>query len=235
MSKYINFLRFDAIGLAAIQISLAYGLEVFTTCCTDDQRNYLLNRFSKLKSKNIFLTNNAYSYDILWKGQELDIYLNSVHEPKGFEEYLSGEGAFIDIANIDLKNISKKNIIRPFASKMFLNDFETNKIRVLISNDIENGVIEPLKSTLFVAENINKAVKSHMSDEVIGKVVLKIDESIKYISKIYFNSRKTYKMIYNQQVETFALEFLHWIILKGARKIFIYSETNSIFENFRIS
>lgn len=42
------------IGLAAIRIALAYGLEVFTTCSTEQKKKFILEQFPQLKGKIIF-------------------------------------------------------------------------------------------------------------------------------------------------------------------------------------
>lgn len=47
------------IGLAAIRISLAHGLEVYTTCSTDEKKKFLLEHFPELKG-------NCGSVTLLW-------------------------------------------------------------------------------------------------------------------------------------------------------------------------
>lgn len=44
-----NFIGSGGIGLAAIRIALAYGLEVFTTVSTQQKRKFILSLFPQLK------------------------------------------------------------------------------------------------------------------------------------------------------------------------------------------
>lgn len=37
------------IGLAAIRIALAHGMEVYTTCSTEQKKNFILEQFPQLK------------------------------------------------------------------------------------------------------------------------------------------------------------------------------------------
>lgn len=37
------------IGLAAIRIALAYGMEVYTTCSTEQKKQFILEQFPQLK------------------------------------------------------------------------------------------------------------------------------------------------------------------------------------------
>lgn len=40
------------VGLSAIRIALAYGMEVFTTCSTEEKKKFILEQFPQLKGKN---------------------------------------------------------------------------------------------------------------------------------------------------------------------------------------
>lgn len=46
-----NFVGSGGIGLAAIRIALAYGLEVFTTVSTQQKRKFILSLFPQLKGR----------------------------------------------------------------------------------------------------------------------------------------------------------------------------------------
>lgn len=39
------------IGITAIRIALAYGMEVYTTCSTEEKKQFILKEFPQLKGK----------------------------------------------------------------------------------------------------------------------------------------------------------------------------------------
>lgn len=49
MTQCNDFIGSGGIGLAAIRIALAYGLEVFTTVSTQQKRKFILSLFPQLK------------------------------------------------------------------------------------------------------------------------------------------------------------------------------------------
>lgn len=62
MNQIANFTHFKptgsgGIGLAAIRIALAYGLEVFTTVSTQQKRKFILGLFPQLKGMSFYLDN----------------------------------------------------------------------------------------------------------------------------------------------------------------------------------
>lgn len=100
------------VGLAAIQIALSYGLHVFTTVGSEEKKNYLLERFPKLKSENI-----GNSRDISFeqmvskstKGKGVDYVLNSLSDDKlqASIRCLGMNGTFLEIGKFDIVNRTK--------------------------------------------------------------------------------------------------------------------------------
>lgn len=49
-SVFVNFMFFSGgVGLAAIRVAFAYGLDVFTTVSTEAKKKFLLKTFPQLK------------------------------------------------------------------------------------------------------------------------------------------------------------------------------------------
>lgn len=101
------------IGQAAIQVALAYGLNVFTTVGSKEKKEFLLNKFPQLKSENIGNSRSSeFEMSVMneTQGEGVDFVLNS----------LSGEmlqasirclklfGTFLEVSQLDIQN--KTNI-----------------------------------------------------------------------------------------------------------------------------
>lgn len=101
------------VGLAAIQVALAYGLEVFTTVSSEEKKNYLLSLYPKLKIKNIGNSRDL-SFErmvsVNTKGKGVDYVLNSLSEDKlqASIRCLGANGTFLEIGKFDISN--KTNI-----------------------------------------------------------------------------------------------------------------------------
>lgn len=49
-SVFVNFISYSGgVGLAAIRVAFAYGLDVFTTVSTEAKKKFLLKTFPQLK------------------------------------------------------------------------------------------------------------------------------------------------------------------------------------------
>lgn len=100
------------IGLAAIRVALAYGLEVFTTVSTNEKKNYLLNEFSQLKVENIGNSRDtSFEKMIISRtaGKGVDYVLNSLAEEKLHASIrcLGFGGKFLEIGKFDMANDTK--------------------------------------------------------------------------------------------------------------------------------
>jgi fatty acid synthase len=92
------------VGLAAIRVAFAYGLEVFTTVSTEEKKQFLLQEFPQLKEENIGNSRNTSFEDMIMQrtnGKGVDYILNSLPDEK-FEasiRCLAFAGTFIEIAH----------------------------------------------------------------------------------------------------------------------------------------
>lgn len=61
------------VGLAAIRIALAYGMEVYTTCSSEQKKKFILEQYPQLKGMGSSIKNRK-CYD-----DRLNLELNSFH------------------------------------------------------------------------------------------------------------------------------------------------------------
>lgn len=100
------------IGLAAIRVALAYGMDVFTTVSTEEKKNYLLETYPQLKECQIGNSRNTSFEDMIMtitKGRGVDYVLNSLSDDKlqASLRCLGKGGKFLEIGKFDMANDSK--------------------------------------------------------------------------------------------------------------------------------
>ncbi|KAG5675543.1 hypothetical protein PVAND_005439 [Polypedilum vanderplanki] len=231
------------VGMAAIQVALAYDLEVYTTVGSTEKRNYLLSRFPKLKAENIGNSRDT-SFERLitvrTKGKGVDYVLNSLSDDKlqASIRCLGMNGTFLEIGKFDIMN--KTNIHMGHLSKrvnfkaVFFDDVpviseELKIVQDLVTKDINAGIIKPLKTTVFEASEIEQAFRFMGSGKHIGKVLLKMRNNpddieslpIKLNPRVYCDAEETYVLVGG--LGGFGLELADWLILRGCRKLLISS------------
>lgn len=100
------------VGLAAIQVALSYGLNVFTTVGSQEKREYLLSRFPSLKPENIGNSRDT-SFErmicVRTKGKGVDYVLNSLSADKlqASIRCLGMNGTLLEIGKFDIMNKTK--------------------------------------------------------------------------------------------------------------------------------
>lgn len=95
------------VGQAAIEVAIAKNLEVFTTVSSDEKKNFLLQKFPKLKAVNIGNSRNvSFEKMILTntKGKGVDYVLNSLADDKLHASIrcLGKGGTFLEIGKYDI-------------------------------------------------------------------------------------------------------------------------------------
>lgn len=100
------------IGLAAIRVALAYGLDVFTTVSTEEKKNFLLNEFPQLKAEHIGNSRDTSFEDMVMtqtNGKGVDYVLNSLAEEKlrTSVRCLGQGGIFLEIGKFDMASDNK--------------------------------------------------------------------------------------------------------------------------------
>ncbi|KAL5284794.1 hypothetical protein ACFFRR_006855 [Megaselia abdita] len=215
----------DGVGLAAIRVALAYGLDVYTKSYNEQTRTFLLKTIPQLKEINILTSKdeNTMNYDLVFNSEPnegLQALLRSVADG----------GTLLQVLNVNIL-LSKTNheILR--------------KIQDLITVDLDKDIVKPLPSITFSSKNLQKGYEFSKKEKPLGKVLIKIrDESNNYeilpvsvVPRIYFSQEKLYIVI--SDLEVFDIEVVDFMIHRGARRILFQTRTNitSSYLDYRIS
>jgi fatty acid synthase len=201
------------LGIAAIRVALSYGLEVFTTVSTEAKKKYLLDQFPGLDEKNIGNSRDC-SFESLVKrrtnGVGVNYVLNSLAEAKmqATVRCLAENGVFLEVGKFDMlmeNKISLAIFLQGIEFKAVLINTKTLNqkphvkafLTETINKDIKLGVIKPLKTTVFPAEDIEKAFRYIATAKHIGKILIQIRDGesmlpVKAKKTTYFDSEKSY-------------------------------------------
>lgn len=232
------------VGLAAINVCQAYGLEVYTTVGTQAKRDFLLQSFPKLKPENIGNSRDTSFEKMIMlrtNGQGVDYVLNSLSEDKlqASLRCLGKYGKFLEIGKYDMANDSKLGLhrfLRALSFTAILVDFlftappeEKQVLRDLVEKDIKAGIVKPLKTNVFPASEIENAFRYLASGKHVGKVLLKIRDNpnddfsvpIAYLPRMYCNPDHSY--VIAGGLGGFGLELADWLVLRGCRKLVMSS------------
>lgn len=91
------------------------------------------------------------------------------------------------------------------------------------------GIVKPLNTTVFMADNAEKALRFLASGKHIGKVLLKIRENedeidtipINVKPQVHFKSNKSYILVGG--LGGFGLELADWMVIRGCRNLVMSS------------
>ncbi|OCT62677.1 fatty acid synthase [Xenopus laevis] len=238
------------VGQAAIAIVLSMGCQVFITVGSSQKREYLQNRFPKLDA-NCFANSRDTSFEqhILNRtgGKGVDLILNSLAEEKlqASLRCLARHGRFLEIGKYDLSNNS------PLGMALFLKNVsfhgilldalfedqnkEWEDVSALLKEGIKEGVVKPLKCTVFERDDVEPAFRFMAQGKHIGKVLIKVrDEEVEQqygsdmlqisaIPRTSFPSTKSY--IITGGLGGFGLELAQWLIERGAKNLVLTSRS----------
>lgn len=95
------------VGLAAIRVAFAYGLDVFTTVSTVEKKKFLLNLFPQLKEENVGNSRDTSFEEMIQtrtNGVGVDYVLNSLSGEKlqASIRCLGKGGKFLEIGKFDM-------------------------------------------------------------------------------------------------------------------------------------
>jgi fatty acid synthase, animal type len=178
------------VGTAAIAIAYSYDCEVFTTVSSNEKRTYLKGLFPRLNDSHICNSRDTtFEQHIrtITRGKGVDIVLNSLAEDKlqASVRLLAQHGRFLEIGKFDL---SQNN---PLGMSIFLKnttfhgilldslfehvDDDWQRVHQLVEQGINNGIVQPLHSTVYQANEIEQAFRFMSQGKHMGKVVLKVN------------------------------------------------------------
>jgi fatty acid synthase, animal type len=232
------------VGLAAIRVALAYGMEVYTTVSTQEKRDFLLATFPELDANHIGNSRDISFEAIIMtqtKGKGVDFVLNSLADEKlqASIRCLGKGGKFLEIGKFDMANDTKIGL-RHFLKEISFNAVlvdnlfhapkeEKEVLRAMIEKDMRSGIIKPLKTTIFPANEIEQAFRFLASGKHVGKVLLQIRDNehdactvpISVMQRSYCNSDLSY--IIPGGLGGFGLELADWLVIRGCRKLVLSS------------
>lgn len=97
----------------------------------------------------------------------------------------------------------------------------------LLNNDIASGVIKPLKTTIFDANNLEEAFRFMANGKHIGKVLIRQQESdtssssLTTINRFYCDPNQSFVIVGG--TGGFGLELAEWLVLRGCKKLILSS------------
>jgi fatty acid synthase, animal type len=242
------------LGQAAIQTALAYGMKVFTTCGSNEKREFLLKEFPKLKNEDIGNSRNTSFEQMIisqTNGRGVDYVLNSLVEDKMHASLrcLANNGTFLEVGKFDIlmgNKITLKHFtrnIKYFAidlsmKYLFENKNDVMRIYQQIENDIREEKIKPLNRTVFNANDVEKAFRYMTTGKHIGKVLLKIRESeqskmsfpIQVKPQVFFDSKKSYVLVGG--LGGMGMEIADWMIMRNCMKL-VFSSSRGISNSYQ--
>ncbi|XP_055326066.1 fatty acid synthase-like [Sitodiplosis mosellana] len=244
------------IGLAAIRIALAYGLEVFTTVSTQQKKKFILSLFPQLKEENIGKSRDcSFEHLVLrrTKGRGVDFVLNSLSDEKLLASVrcLAPGGTFLEIGKFDIMNNSalgmsafenETTFRAVFADNLIYMPEERKIVYELMDKDLRTGIIQPLHSTAFHVNEIEHAYRFMSTGKHVGKVMIQIRETehslasvpIKVNPKVYCKPDLVY--IVTGGLGGFGVELCDWLVVRGARFLVLNSRrgVTTSYQAFRI-
>uniref|UniRef100_A0A8V1ANX5 Fatty acid synthase n=1 Tax=Gallus gallus TaxID=9031 RepID=A0A8V1ANX5_CHICK len=238
------------VGQAAIAIALSMGCRVFATVGSAEKREYLQARFPQLDANSFASSRNTtFEQHILrvTNGKGVNLVLNSLAEEKlqASLRCLAQHGRFLEIGKFDLSNNSQlgmalflKNVA--FHGILLDSIFEEGNqewevVSELLTKGIKDGVVKPLRTTVFGKEEVEAAFRFMAQGKHIGKVMIKIQEEEKQyplrsepvklsaISRTSCPPTKSY--IITGGLGGFGLELAQWLIERGAQKLVLTSRS----------
>ncbi|NXR31789.1 FAS synthase, partial [Zosterops hypoxanthus] len=239
------------VGQAAIAIALSMGCRVFATVGSTEKRKYLQARFPQLDA-NSFASSRDTTFEQhilrVTNGKGVNLVLNSLAEEKlqASLRCLARHGRFLEIGKFDLSNNSGLGMslfLKNVAFHGILLDSifdegnqEWEIVSELLKKGIRDGVVKPLKSTVFDKEEVEAAFRFMAQGKHIGKVMIKVqDEEKEYpvrksepvkisaISRTSCPPTKSY--IITGGLGGFGLELAQWLVERGAQKLILTSRS----------
>lgn len=187
------------------------------------------------------------------KGKGVDYVLNSLSEEKlaASLRCLGQGGTFLEIGKFDIINnssLSMETFAKEiqfrsiFADNLFFNEKLAIQIFNMLQNDIDSGIIHPLPSTVFPANDVEKAFRYLSTGKHIGKVLLQIRENpmndladpMTVMPRIICDPAMVYIIVGG--LGGFGLELADLLVLRGAKKLVLGSRRgiSSSYQDYRL-
>uniref|UniRef100_H9H9W4 Fatty acid synthase n=1 Tax=Nomascus leucogenys TaxID=61853 RepID=H9H9W4_NOMLE len=232
-------------GVGQATIALSLGCRVFTTVGSAEKRAYLQARFPQLDSTSFANSRDtSFEQHVLWHtgGKGVDLFLNSLAEEKlqASVRCLAMHGRFLEIGKFDLSQnhplgmaIFLKNVtFHGILLDAFFNESSADwrKVSALVQAGIRDGVVRPLKCTVFPGAQGEDAFRYMAQGKHIGKVVVQVlaEESEAVLKgakpKLMSAISKTFCPAHKSYVITGGLGGI-WLIQRGVQKLVLTSRS----------
>ncbi|XP_004432939.1 PREDICTED: fatty acid synthase isoform X2 [Ceratotherium simum simum] len=239
------------VGQAAIAIALSLGCSVFTTVGSAKKQAYLQARFPQLKDTSFANSRDTSFEEHVLRhtaGKGVDLVLNSLAEEKlqASVRCLAQHGRFLEIGKFDLsnnhplgmavflKNVTFHGILLDALFDAASSDWP--EVAALLRAGIQDGVVQPLKCTVFPKTKVEDAFRYMAQGKHIGKVVIQVREEeqeaelqrvkptvMAAVSKTFCPAHKSY--VITGGLGGFGLELAQWLVLRGAQKLVLTSRS----------
>ena len=112
-------------------------------------------------------------------------------------------------------------------------------MRRIVDADLKSGIIKPIKTTIFAANQVEQAFRFLASGKHIGKVLLQIRENendeqtlpITVLPRVYCSPSMSY--IIPGGLGGFGLELADWLVLRGCRNL-VLSSSRGITKQYQL-
>lgn len=173
-------------------------------------------------------------------GEGVDFVLNSLSEEKLIASMrcVRRGGVFLEIGKFDIFNDSRLNMrlfervitFQPIFGDLLLRwPTELKRTNDRIEADLARGIIRPLQSTVFAADDVEKAFRYLGGAKHMGKVLLQINDPgtksvaspLAAVPKIVCDPKSVYVLVGG--LGGFGLELADWLVIHGAQNLVLNS------------
>ncbi len=232
------------VGLAAVQIALNAGAEVFATAS--------VNKWEFLKSMGVKYVMNSRSLEFadevmsLTQGQGVDVVLNSLNGEfiNKSLQVLAHKGRFVEIGKIGIWDESQVKATRDDISYFAFDLGEVHhRYPSLISpmlqqlmEQLQTGTLKPLPQTVFSLEQVVDAFRYMAAAKHIGKVVVSMPQITTTVDEGQLSVQPDASYLITGGFGALGLEVAEWLIEKGARHLVLIGRSEaSVTSKQRIS
>ncbi|KAK7745564.1 Type I Iterative PKS [Cytospora paraplurivora] len=229
------------VGIAAIQLALIAGAEVFTTVSTDEKKQYLVDKFG-IKPSHIFSSRDvSFLEGILdaTSGRGVDIILNSLTGDQLHATWRCAAefGRFVEIGKMDLSNAGRLEMDQ-FLKNTTFSAFDLGNLYLTDNKDYHaiwknllaqvmslyrGGTIKPVEPLrVFDISETPQAYRHFASRSRIGKVAINLEtpgaevlvQRRKHAAR--FDGAKSYVLV--GCLGGLGRTLSRWMVARGARK-----------------
>ncbi|XP_066149955.1 fatty acid synthase-like isoform X1 [Euwallacea fornicatus] len=233
------------IGQAAISIANSYGCTIYVTVSTDKQRDYIKNRFKMIKDSQILSSENSNFepfFLMATKGKGADVILNTLSGSllQSSLGCIGDFGRFLHIGKYDLEENSTIGMycfLRTVSFFVINLDIitESDDVKEEIRQLVEDGLfkkkcVSPIWRIVYNHQDVAEILRNIKKASNIGKALLKLETNarlntlnMKRTNQFVCDPKGSY-LVYGGTADQW-IDVIEWLILRGACKIVISSES----------